>query len=194
MSPARRLLPLALFLVLLCASGSALAATQGKALSAPSKIGPYVRDGDVAKYKSGPGLKLAQRYAAWSKKTAAIISAAYGGAPALMERYADQSLATSVVLYAVRASSPKLWAPYTDAAWMGLVSPETETRTLGDVTCLMQNTPTPRGQKPAKDASIAVRCQRSDAHLTVMIEARGPVEYSASGVAALVDDAWSSLT
>jgi hypothetical protein len=30
--------------------------------------------------------------------------------------------------------------------------------------------------------------------LTVMIEARGPVEYSASGVAALVDDAWSSLT
>jgi hypothetical protein len=193
MSAARRLLLLALVLVLLGGSGSAVAATRDKALTAPAKVGPYIRDAAVKKYTSGPGLKLVQRYAAWSQKTAAAISAAYGGAPALMERYADESLETSVALYAVRAPSPKLWAPYADAAWMGIVSPETDTRTFGDVTCLMQNAPTPRGHKPAKDASIAVRCQRSDAHLTVMIEARGPIEYSASRVSALVDDAWSSL-
>jgi hypothetical protein len=35
--------------------------------------------------------------------------------------------------------------------------------------------------------------QRSDAHLTVMIEAQGVLQHSPSGVAALVDDAWSSL-
>jgi hypothetical protein len=190
---ARRLLPLALVLILLGGSGGAVAATRDKALTAPSKLGQLVRFAAVTKNKSGPGQKLVKRYATWSQKTAAIISAAYGGAPAVMERYSDQTFATMAVLYAVRAPSPKLWTAYTDPVFYGVVRPLMETQTFGAVTCLVQNAQTPRGQKPAKDSMITLRCQRSDAHLTVIVEAQGAVQRSPSGVAALVDDAWSSL-
>jgi hypothetical protein len=192
MPPARRLLPLALVLVL-GGSGSAVAASRDKALSAPSKLGSLVRFAAVKKNQTGPGQKIAKTYASWSQKTAAVISAAYGGAPAVMERYSDQTFATMAVLYAVRAPSPKLWTAYTDPVFYGVVRPLMETQTFGDVTCLIQNAQTARGQKPAKDSAIALRCQRSDAHLTVMVEAQGAVQHSPSGVAALVDDAWSSL-
>lgn len=193
MPPAHRLLPVALVLILLGGSGSAVAATRDKALSAPSKLGPYVRYADVTKNKSGPGQKLVKRYATWSQKTAAVISAAYGGAPAVMERYSDQNFATLLALYAVRAPSPKPWTTYVDPVFLGVVRPLTETLTFGDVTCLVQNAQTPRGQKPAKDSVITIRCQRSDSHLTVMVDAQGVLQHSPQGVAALVDDAWSSL-
>lgn len=193
MSTIRRLLTVAVVVALVGGTAVALAAPQGGGLNAPSKVGPYIRFSAVQKNQSQPGQKIAKMYETWSQKTAAVLSAAYGGATAVSERYSDESFETSVVLYAVRAPSPKLWTAYQDAAFLRQARPYMEVRTIGAVTCLVQNAPTPRGKTPAKDAALTLRCQRSDDRLTVIVEAQGPISHSPSGVAGLVDDAWSSL-
>jgi hypothetical protein len=165
------------------------------ALSPPSHLGAYVRFQDAPRNKRGPGLKLAKRQQTWDRRTAALLSRAYGGATATAQRYTNQGLDNSFQLLAVGAPSPRLFAPYEDAAFLGLARPPSEVLTLGTVDCLVQNEPTARGGTPPPTSVHIVTCQRLDKHLTVQVtRVSGDLGNDPAAVSKLVDQAWSELS
>jgi hypothetical protein len=167
----------------------------GAALSPPSRLGDYVRFQDARSNKSGSGLKLAKRQQVWDRRTAAVLSRAYGGAAAAAQRYTNQGLDNFFLLLAVRASSPRLFAPYEDAEYLGLARPSSEVLTRGAVDCLVQNEPTARGGSPPPTSVHVVTCQRSDKHLTVQItRVSGDLGNATAAVSNLVEQAWRELT
>jgi len=174
--------------------GSSGASHDKRPLAAPAALGAYQALGTVEARHGATGKANALREIAWNEKSAAFLSAAYGGAPSLVAKYADTGLDTFVTLFAVRAPSPRPFYEYQDAAYLGLARPTNEVRPEGDDTCGLQNEPTPPGQTPKPETVFVVTCQRSDAKLTVFIHVGGGnLEHDPARVAALVDSAWQSL-
>jgi hypothetical protein len=178
------------------AAGVVASASDASTFAPPKKLGAYSRFGDLKLNKTGPGLKTAQRHAAWNRKTAAAASAAYAGAQAIAEDYSNDGLTDFALLVAVKAPTPRLFVPYTDPAALGVAKAPQEVRTYGSVQCQVQNDPTVAGRKPAAESVHTIMCQRSGPHLTVQI--RGVTGDHLGNhpetVAQLIDQVYTSLS
>jgi len=121
-------------------------------------------------------------------------SAAYDGASVNVARYIDEELLDSLVVIAIAAPSPGLAAPGYDLELTRLELPALQTRTYGDVDCLVTNQSVPEGQEIPPDATRVTRCQRSDDDLTVVIESvSGDLANDPDAVADFVDEVFDRL-
>lgn len=94
----------------------------------------------------------------------------------------------------MRARSPLPWVPYQDPADLHLARAPQEVLRFGDVSCVVQNQPTPEGSEPAQDAATTTLCARTGPDLTVQVLYPGPdLGHQPERVAQLVDEAWASL-
>ncbi|MGW4064320.1 hypothetical protein ACWEGE_38955 [Amycolatopsis sp. NPDC004747] len=175
---------------------SLLAGPSGRPLTAPASLGGLGRAQDaIAKIGKDRGQALIDRVGKADRETAARVSAAYGGAGAVVQQYQDDQLRRTVQLLAVRAPSPGLIAPYEDAEALGLAAPGTELVRFGDVQCLVQHDPVSAGSAPDPDRSAVRTCQRTGTDLTVTLKGlssegnRDPRE-----MAGLVEEAWAILS
>jgi phage gp37-like protein len=126
--------------------------------------------------------------------TAAAVSAAYGGSSAGVTTYTAEDLSGSATAVVVRASSPALWVIAQDAAWLGVVLPLREVRTVGDAQCSIQNDPTVAGKQPAPDSVHVLMCQRTSPTLTVQVLPNGAVGQDPTAVVAMVDSLFQSAS
>ena len=168
----------------------------GRSLTAPDNLGGLSRAQEaIAKLDKTKGQSLIDRIEKTDRETGARVSAAYGGASAVVQQYQDDRLERSFQLTAVRAASPELVAPYEDATALGLAAPSTELVRVGAVQCLMHNDPTPAGSAPDPERSFVTSCQRTGPGLTVTIRSLGtdsnrdPQEF-----AGIVEQAWRILS
>jgi hypothetical protein len=164
----------------------------GKAsLKAPTSIGGYTQLRKNPKFGAA-SLKMINDSDPQSAKN---LSAAYGGAAAVVEPYADAGLETFVTLEAVRAQSPTPYVPYENAQDLGLAKPDQEIVVFGAVHCLVANNPTQAGQAEQPDGINTLTCERTSAHLTVRLRfgGGGDLMHSPQQAAALVDTAWNLL-
>ncbi len=178
-------------------AGLIAARSDASSFTPPEKLGAYIPFRDVKIIKTNAqGAKQAKRHELWDRKTAATLSAAYGGAQAVAEDYSNEDLSDSALLVAVKAPSPKLWVYYSDPVTLGLVRPFQEVRTFGQVQCKVQNDPTIAGKKPAPSSVHVAGCQRSGPHLTVQIQnvAGDELGNHPETVAQLVDQAYDALS
>ncbi|MET9001695.1 hypothetical protein [Amycolatopsis sp. Hca4] len=173
-----------------------LGGPSGRPLTAPASLGGLGRAQDaIAKVGKDRGQPLIDRVGKSDRETAARVSAAYGGAGAVVQQYQDDELRRTIQLLAVRAPSPGLIAPYEDAEALGLAAPGTELVTFGDVQCLVQHDPVSAGSAPDPERSSVRTCQRTGTDLTVTLKSlssegnRDPRE-----IAAIVEEAWAILT
>jgi hypothetical protein len=186
---------LALVAALATAAAVQAASSTGSALKPPPRLGAYVRAEDAKINRTGPGKKNAARIVAWSRRTAAALAAAYGGAAAGAQDYSDDSFENLFLLLAVRAPTPRPVVPYVDAAYLGLVRPPDEVRSFGAVSCVLHNDATATGHTPAPDSVHTVLCQRSGPHLTVQLRSvSGDLGNHPDQVARLVGEAFASLS
>ncbi|WP_206789821.1 hypothetical protein [Amycolatopsis sp. MtRt-6] len=175
---------------------SLLDGPSGGPLTAPADLGGLSRAQDaVAKLDKAKGQALIDRIGKSDRETAARVSAAYGGAGAVVQQYQDDQLLRSVQLLAVRAPSPGLVAPYQDAAALGLAAPSTELVRFGDVQCLVHHDPVRAGSTPDPDQTSVQTCQRTGPGLTVTLRSlssegnRDPRE-----MAGILEEAWTILS
>jgi hypothetical protein len=170
--------------------------SSGEEISAPAKIGGYVRFADAKINKGAKAKQTVARITSWNAKSAERLSASYDGAAAFVETYSDDSYQNAFVLNALRATTPfPAYVPYQDAKTLQIVRPQNEERRFGAVSCLVFNQPTPAGQKPAAESTIAVSCSRTERGLTVQVSnVTGDLGNQPEKVAALVNDAWQELS
>lgn len=168
----------------------------GAELSAPAKLDGLRPLADLQ--RSAPTAKakeMADRIAEEEGKSGERLSEAYGGAAAVMRQYADEEIQTTATLVAVRSRSPKPYVPYVDPKRLGLAKPQDELKTIGDVSCVLYNQPTPEGSAPTADSVHVTYCQRTGDGLTVQVRTVGSgVANKPAKVAALVESAWSALS
>lgn len=175
---------------------SLLGGPSGQAPAAPANLGGLSRAEEaIAKLDKVKGQSMIARVEKADRETGAAVSAAYGGAGAVVQEYRDDKFARGFQLIAVRAPSPELFAPYQDAQALGMAKPDTELVRVGDVQCLLHNDPAALGSTPDPDQSFVTSCQRSGPALTVTIrtlsrEGNGdPRE-----LAGIVKEAWGTLS
>ncbi|WP_329048092.1 hypothetical protein OG738_37405 [Amycolatopsis sp. NBC_01488] len=141
---------------------SLLGGPSGQAPTAPANLGGLSRAQDaIAKVDAVRGKAQIDRVGKTDQETAARVSAAYGGAGAVVQDYQDEGLLRSVQLIAVRAPSPELFAPYEDVQALGEAKPGTELVRVGAVQCLLHNDPVAPGATPDPDRSFVLNCQRT---------------------------------
>ncbi|MCR6489291.1 hypothetical protein M8542_41395 [Amycolatopsis sp. OK19-0408] len=167
----------------------------GRSLTAPANLGGLGRAQDaIAKVDAQRGKPQIDRIDKTDRETGARVSAAYGGAAAVVQDYQDDRLLRSFQLIAVRASSPELFAPFEDVQALGVAKPSTELVRVGDVACLLHNDPAAPGSTPDPDRSFVLSCQRTGPGLTVTVRSlategnRDPQE-----LAGIVEQAWKEL-
>ena len=174
--------------------GEDAAAADTTPLAAPTALGGYVPAGGAPALQNENGQRQIERISRLNQRTAQQLSEAFGGAGAVAATYVDDELLTFVPLVAVRAQSPQPWVPYQDPADLHLARAPQEVLRFGDVSCVVQNQPTPEGQEPAEDAVITTSCVRTGPGLTVQVLYPGPdLGHQPARVAQLVDEAWASL-
>ncbi len=129
-------------------------------------------------------------------KSGQRLSAAYGGAPAVVQEYSDTGLDNFAVLQVVRANSPGVYVPYENPAELQVVRPNDELITVGAVSCVIANQPTPVGQTPSPTSLNVTSCQRTGSGLTVTVRpgGGGDLQHDPNQVAALVNSAWTELS
>ena len=161
-------------------------------LKAPVSIGAYTQLQKNSKLTPA-SLKMINDSDPQSAKN---LSAAYGGAAAVVQRYSDADLANFVTLEAVRAQSPTPYVPYESAQDLGLAKPDQEIETFGAVHCLVANTPTQAGQLPQEASANTVTCERTSAHLTVRLRfgGGGDLMHTPQQAADLANWAWGLLS
>ncbi len=168
----------------------------GGKLSAPAKLDRLRPLADLQRSASMSKAKeLADAITKEEGKSGERLSEAYGGAAAVVRQYADQQFQTTATLIAVRSRSPEPYVPYVDPKRLGLVKPQDELKTIGDVSCVLYNQPTPAGSEPTADSVRVSYCQRTGDGLTVQIRTVGGGEANQPDkVAAMVEAAWSELS
>ncbi|MEU5612163.1 hypothetical protein AB0H03_26125 [Streptomyces sparsogenes] len=167
----------------------------GAELAAPAKLGGLRPFADIQR-ESGANKagELADGLVVEDRKSGERLSEAYGGAAAVVKRYADDDVQTTVTLAAVRARSPEPYVPYEDAERLAVAAPPDELKVIGDVSCVLYNSPTPAGSEPAADSVRVTYCQRTGDGLTVQIRPVGTgLANRPAKVADLVENAWSAL-
>ncbi len=168
----------------------------GRELAAPPRLGGLSRAEDaIAKIDKVNGQATIARIEKTDREDTARVSAAYGGAAAVVQQYQNDQLRRAVQLIAVRAPSPGLVAPYVDVEALGLAAPGTELVRVADVQCLRHNGSVPAGSAPDSTQVVVTNCQRTGPNLTVTLKSlssegnRDPRE-----LAGLVDQAWRELS
>lgn len=176
--------------------GSAVGATSGGTLRAPADLKGFTSYADMQRTRAGnaSGRAYAGQIAAEDARSGQRLSAAYGGANAVVQRYTDDTLANFVTLVAVRSDSPKPYVPFEDPAYTKAAVPQDQLVTVGKVSCVVFNIYTAAGKTPAADSVNTSYCQRTGGGLTIQIRAgSGPLLHSPDKVAQLVEAAWSDL-
>lgn len=172
-------------------SSSPFGAAKG-ALTAPAAIAGF----KPLEHNPKADAATVKRMAESDPISAKNLSAAYGGAAAVVQQYTDTGLENFVELEAVRAQSPTPFQPYEDAHALGMDKPVQEIDTFGQVTCLVVNVTVPLGQQEQPNSANVVTCERTSAHLTVRLRfgGGGGLAHTPQQAAALVDTAWNSLS
>jgi hypothetical protein len=172
-----------------------LGGPSGQTLNTPARLGGLGRAQDViAKFDSVKGKAQIDRIDKTDRETATRVSAAYGGAAAVVQQYQDDQLRRGVQLTAVRALSPELVAPYEDLEALDLAKPSTELVRVGAVQCLLHNDPTPTGSTPDPESSFVINCQRTGPGLTVTVRSLGTEgNRDPQELAGLVELAWREV-
>ena len=131
-----------------------------------------------------------------NRENAARVSAAYGGAAAVVQTYHDDRLERGYQLTAVRANTPGLIAPYEDTELLGLAEPSQEVKEFGAVQCLVHHLATAAGETPSADKTTVSSCQRSASGLTVQLKVINQTEDNRdpAKLATTVDEAWAALS
>ncbi|VVJ25003.1 Uncharacterised protein [Amycolatopsis camponoti] len=174
---------------------SLLGGPSGQALAAPANLGGLSRAQDaIAKVDSVRGKATIDRIDKTDQETTSRVSAAYGGAGAVVQDYQDERLLRSFQLVAVRAPSPQLFAPYEDVQALGVAKPGTELVSVGAVQCLVHNAPAAPGATPDPDQSFVLNCQRTGPGLTVAVRSLGTEgNHDPQELAGIVEQAWKEL-
>jgi len=177
--------------LLLSQNTKAFGAT-GDALNAPGAIGGFSSMARNSKVDAATVKRIQSQDAVSTKN----LSAAYGGAAAVVGEYSNADISTEFELEAVRAQSPKPFFPYVDAHAIGMDKPSQEIVTFGRVACLVANIPVGVGQQEQPQSATAITCERTSAHLTVRLRfgGGGDLMHSPQQAAALVDTAWSAIS
>jgi hypothetical protein len=164
-------------------------------LKAPDTLGGLSRAQDaIAKVDSVKGRPQIDRVDKTDRETGSRVSAAYGGAGAVVQQYQDDRLLRSFQLIAVRAPSPELVAPYEDVQALGVAKPSTELVRSGAVQCLLHNDPAAPGSTPDPEQSFVMSCQRTGQALTVTVRSLGTEgNHDPQELAAVVEEAWAAL-
>ncbi|MDT7806080.1 MAG: hypothetical protein QOI78_9513 [Actinomycetota bacterium] len=169
--------------------------TTPQPLKAPDTLGGLSRAQDaIAKVDSVKGRPQIDRVDKTDRETGSRVSAAYGGAGAVVQQYQDDRLLRSFQLIAVRAPSPELVAPYEDVQALGVAKPSTELVRSGAVQCLLHNDPAAPGSTPDPEQSFVMSCQRTGQALTVTVRSLGTEgNHDPQELAAVVEEAWAAL-
>jgi hypothetical protein len=160
-------------------------------ISAPDNVGGYTP------MLKNPKVDAAtiKRLTAMESVSAKNLSAAYGGAGAVLRQYSDDGFMNDFTLEAVRAESPKPFTPYIDPASLGLVKPDQDVETFGQVNCLVHYQPVNQGQQVQPEQIKVMTCERTSAHLTVrLLFGAGDAWQKPADAAALTEQAWSKLS
>jgi hypothetical protein len=167
----------------------------GRSLSAPPQLGGLSRAQEaIAKLDKTQGQAQIDRIGKADRETAARVSAAYGGAGAVVQQYQSDRLERSFQLIAVRAPSPELFAPYEDFEALGLAAPSTEVVRTGAVQCLVHHGQEPAGSTPDPDRSFVTNCQRTGPGLTVTLRSLSSEgNHDPRELAGIVEQAWREL-
>lgn len=168
----------------------------GRPLVAPAALGELGRTEDaVAKVDNVRGQAQIARVGKADRETGARVSAAYGGAPAVVQEYRDARLLHGLQLTAVRAASPDLIAPFEDPQALGVAKPSTELVRVGAVRCLLHNDPASPGSPPDPELTYVVNCQRTGPGLTVAVRSLGAEgNRDPEKIAGLLEQAWDTLS
>ncbi len=151
--------------------------------------------GEVA----APAGSLGASDLAVAERTAPLVAAAYGGAPAAVRAYwaatPDDPGFARILVAAVRAPSPVLWTPYVDRARIGLARAPREIVMVGSTACVVAYDPTRPDEEPDAEATHVVACRRSSGPLTVEARLGGagdaaPLAQDPARLAAVVEAAW----
>lgn len=162
-------------------------------LSAPSTLGDLASFQQASAHFGKQAGTIAQQHAADDVQSGKLLSAAYGGAGALVKEYSDDQLNDMASLFVVRADSPQPYTPYENTKELGVAVPLNEVEQFGAVNCLVQNEAVgPSGPPPTEDVFTSY-CQRSSPDLTVQVRVSGDISHHPDQVAALVDDAWFNV-
>jgi hypothetical protein len=156
-------------------------------VSAPARLGDYHRFADVPRLASGDNQrKTVDRQTRYDKESSARLSAAHGGAGAVVQQYATEDLDAMFSLEVVRARSPfPPYVPFSDAKDLGLDKPLEEVVRYGSVACAVRNNP--------GGPAFVMTCLRTGDDLTVAIT-HVTSELAPADVAKLVDQAWSEVS
>lgn len=177
--------------------GSGTGGTGGGSLRAPADLNGFTSYAVMQRTRAtnASGRAYGDKIAAEDVRSGQRLSAAYGGASAVVRRYTDDTLASFVTLVAVRGDSPQPYVAYEDPADTQAAVPQDQLVTVGNVSCVVFNQYTAAGKTPASDAANTTYCQRTGGGLTVQLRAGGgPLLHSPDKVAALVEAAWSDLS
>ncbi|WBO68674.1 hypothetical protein [Streptomyces camelliae] len=176
---------------------SAFGTTSSGPLRAPADLNGFTSFPDMERAQATNAYQRAsaKRHAIEDVRSGQRLSDDYGGAVAMVRSYADRPQENFLDLRAVRSDSPKPYVPYEDPVDTGAAVPYDQLLTYGNVSCVVINTFTAAGRKPAPDSVNTSYCQRSGGGLTVQIRIHGgPLIHHPDQVAALVDKAWSDLS
>jgi len=158
-------------------------------VAAPERLAEYYRFPDQPKIGDGDNQqRVIDRQARYDKENSARLSAAHGGAGAVVQQYTNEDLDTMFSLEVVRAPSPHPpYVQFSDPEDLGLEKPIEEVLEFGDVACAVRNQPS--------QPQIVTMCVRTADDLTVAITHVGNFdEMTAEVVAKLVDEAWSEVS
>lgn len=174
-------------------SGGGGGGSSTASLSAPSTLGSLLSYQNASARFGSRALANARQHADDDGQSTRLLSAAYGGAAALVAQYSDNELNSMASLLIVRADSPQPFALYENLKETGLAAPVNEVERFGAVSCLVQNVAIgSSATEPAQDV-YASYCQRSGPGLTVQVRPSGDISHHPDQIAALVDDAWFAV-
>jgi hypothetical protein len=162
-------------------------------LTAPSTLGGLESYQAASVHLGSKAVAFAQQLADDDAQSATLLSAAYGGAAALVTRYSDDRLDSMALLLIVRADSPQPFVEYENLKELGFGVPEHQLEQFGPVSCVIDNEPPVQsGSEPSSQVYVNY-CQRSGPGRTIQVRPNGPLQHEPDQVAGLVDDAWNNV-
>jgi hypothetical protein len=162
-------------------------------ITLPAKVGDYrlQKDIKIASDTKGLEAKNAAAQQREADQNATRLSKLHRGAATAVTTYATADLRAFATITAIRTRLDPLYVYQENPARVGLVQPEEEAASFGDVSCIVHNQPTPEGGTPDPTQSLAEVCQRSGTKLTVQV--RGAVGVKPAQTAALTDQVFDAL-
>ncbi len=162
-------------------------------LTAPSTLGSLESYQAASAHLGSKAVTHAQQLAEDNAQSAKLLSAAYGGAAALVTSYSDDSLNSMALLLIVRADSPQPFVQYENLKELGFAEPENQLERFGPVSCVIDNEPPVQsGPEPPSQVYVTY-CQRSGPGLTIQVRPNGPIQHTPDQVAGLVNEAWNNV-